>query len=121
MKKKEISVICSLEENIEELDARAIITNEIVRQNQEFAKSKLIDISKEDKTEEEEQKDKLIKQFLIAIDNFIIIRPFFNTYSMIAGYPWFLDWMRDTLISFEGCLLVTKKYEVAKKSFKELC
>ena len=27
---KEISVICSLEENIEELDARAIITNEIV-------------------------------------------------------------------------------------------
>ena len=112
---KEISVICSLEENIEELDARAIITNEIVRQNQEFAKSKLIDISKEDKTEEEEQKDKLIKQFLIAIDNFIIIRPFFNTYSMIAGYPWFLDWMRDTLISFEGCLLVTKKYEVAKK------
>ena len=49
---KEISVICSLEENIEELDARAIITNEIVRQNQEFAKSKLIDISKEDKTEE---------------------------------------------------------------------
>lgn len=112
---KEISVICSLEENIEELDARAIITNEIVRQNQEFAKSKLIDISKEDKTEEEEQKDKLIKQFLIAIDNFIIIRPFFNTYSMIAGYPWFLDWMRDTLISFEGCLLVTKKYEIAKK------
>ena len=34
---------------------------------------------------------------------------------MIAGYPWFLDWMRDTLISFEGCLLVTKKYEIAKK------
>ena len=112
---KEISVICSLEENIEELDARAIITNEIVRQNQEFAKSKLIDISKEDKTEEEEQKDKLIKQFLIAIDNFIIIRPFFNTYSMIAGYPWFLDWMRDTLISFEGLFLVTKKFDKAKK------
>ena len=117
---KEISVICSLEENIEELDARAIITNEIVRQNQEFAKSKLIDISKEDKTEEEEQKDKLIKQFLIAIDNFIIIRPFFNTYSMIAGYPWFLDWGRDTLIAFEGLLLVTKRFKIAKEVLKTM-
>ena len=74
----------------------------------------IIDISKEDKTEEEEQKDKLIKQFLIAIDNFIIIRPFFNTYSMIAGYPWFLDWGRDSLISFEGLLLMTKQYKIAK-------
>ena len=37
---------------------------------------------------------------------------------MIAGYPWFLDWMRDTLISFEGIFLVTKKYEIAKKVLK---
>ena len=42
----------------------------------------------------------------------------FDTYSMIAGYPWFLDWMRDTLIAFEGIFLVTKKYEIAKKVLK---
>lgn len=115
---KEISFICSLEENIEELDARAIITNEIIRQNKEFVRSKLVDIAKEHTTEEEKQKDQLIKQFLIAIDNFIIQRPLFDTCSVIAGYPWFLDWMRDTLTSFEGLLLVTKKFKIAKKVLK---
>ena len=34
---------------------------------------------------------------------------------MIAGYPWFLDWMRDTLISFEGIFLVTRKFDIAKR------
>ena len=111
---KIISVICSLEENIEELDARAIITNEVVRQNQEIIRAQLID-KKENKTEQEEKRDQVIKQLLIAVDNFIIKRPLFNTYSIIAGYPWFLDWMRDTLISFEGLLLVTKKYDIAKE------
>ena len=112
---KEISFICSLENNIEELDVRAIITNEIVRLGQEFNKSLLINNRKENKTEEEKERDKLIKSFLIAGDNFIIKRPLFNTYSIIAGYHWFLDWMRDALISFEGLLLIPKKYDIAKK------
>lgn len=112
---KEISFICSLEENIEELDARAIITNEIIRLCQEFNKSLLIDNRKSNKTKEELMRDDLIKQFLIAGDNFIIKRPLFNTYSIIAGYHWFLDWMRDTLISFEGLLLIPKKFDIAKK------
>jgi len=111
---KEISIICSLEANIEELDARAIITNEIVRLCQEFNKSLLIDNRKENKTKEELMRDDIIKQFLIAADNFIIKRPLFQTYSIIAGYHWFLDWMRDTLISFEGLLLVSKKYDIAR-------
>ena len=114
---KQISLICSLEENIDELDARAIITNEVVRQNEEIMKSQLIKNS-EEKTQDEQKNDQLIKQFLIAADNFIIKRPLFNTYSLIAGYPWFLDWMRDTLISFEGILLVTNKFNIAKKVLK---
>lgn len=102
---KEISFICSTEENIEELDARALILKETIRLNKIFNKSGLLGTDK----------DELIKTFLIATDNFIIKRPLFNTYSAIAGYPWFLDWMRDTLISFEGLFLVTKRFENAKK------
>ena len=112
---KEISFICSLEENIEELDVRTIITKEIVRYGEMFIKTELINNRKENKSEAEIERDKLIKSFLIAGDNFIIQRPLFNTYSIIAGYPWFLDWMRDTLIAFEGLLLIPKKYEIAKK------
>ena len=112
---KEISFICSLEENIEELDVRTIITKEIVRYGEMFIKTELINNRKENKSEAEIERDKLIKSFLIAGDNFIIQRPLFNTYSIIAGYSWFLDWMRDTLIAFEGLLLIPKKYEIAKK------
>ncbi len=115
---KEISIICSLEKDIESLDARAIITNEVVRQNREFIRSQLIDSKKENKTEKENLKEQLIKQLLVASDNFIIEVPSLNTCSIIAGYPWFSDWMRDTLISFEGLLLITKKYKIAKKVLK---
>ena len=115
---KDVSFVCSVEENIEELDARAIITNEKARLTETFNESGLINNKKTNKTEEEKSRDELIKTFLIATDNFIIKRPLFNTYSAIAGYPWFLDWMRDTLISFEGLFLITKKYDKAKKVLK---
>ena len=109
---KQISFICSLEENIEKLDAKTIITKEKARLTKSINETGLI------KDETDENKKELIKTFLIAIDNFIIKRPNFDTYSIIAGYPWFLDWMRDTLISFEGLLLATKKYDIAKKVLK---
>ena len=109
---KQISFICSLEENIEELDSRTIITKEKARLTKNINETGLM------KNETDEKRKELIKTFLVAIDNFIIKRPGFDTYSMIAGYPWFLDWMRDTLIAFEGIFLVTKKYEIAKKVLK---
>lgn len=34
--------------------------------------------------------------------------------SIIAGYPWFTDWGRDTMISLEGLTLATKRYQVAE-------
>lgn len=69
---KEISFICSTEENIEELDARALIMKETIRLCKMFNESRLIDDSKVDKTKEEKERDELIKTFLIATDNFII-------------------------------------------------
>jgi len=106
---KQISFVCSLEKNIEELDARAIITKEKARMTKMINSSGLI------KEEKDEKRKEFIKTILIAGDNFIIKRPEFYTYSMIAGYPWFLDWMRDTLIAFEGIFLVTQKHDIAKK------
>lgn len=112
LEEKQISFICSLEENIDEIDARAIITKEKARLSKTINASGII------KEETNETKKELIKTLLVACDNFIIKRPMFDTYSMIAGYPWFLDWMRDTLIAFEGIFLVTQKYDIAKKVLK---
>ena len=56
----------------------------------------------------------ILRYFAIAADNFIVYRPSFGYHTIIAGYPWFLDWGRDALISFEGLILMQKKYKYAK-------
>ena len=33
--------------------------------------------------------------------------------TVIAGYPWFTDWGRDTFISLPGLCLVTGRWEIA--------
>jgi len=35
--------------------------------------------------------------------------------SIIAGYPWFADWGRDTMIALPGLLLVTGRFEQARQ------
>ena len=112
---KEISFVCSLEENIEQINVKDLINKEIVRLGEIFNKSLLIDNKKTKKTKKELEQDELIKQFLIAADNFVVYRPNFSLHTLIAGYPWFLDWGRDSLISFEGLLLVTKIFDIARE------
>ena len=111
---KELSFVCSLEENIEEIDVKDLIEKEISRQEKEIEKADLID-KNSSKTKAQKNKDGLLKEFLVAIDNFIVYRPNFKLHTIIAGYPWFLDWGRDTLISFEGLLLKTKKFDIARE------
>ena len=111
---KEISFVCSLEENIEEKDVKELMEKEIARIDREIEKTGLIP-EKEKKTKKELNEDELTKTFLKAIDNFIVYRPNFRLHTIIAGYPWFLDWGRDTLIAFEGLLLVTKNFDIARE------
>ena len=117
---KEISFVCSLEENIEQINVKDLINGEITRLENLFNQSLLIDYTKEKKTKAEQEKDELIKTYLIATDNFVVYRPNFRLHTIIAGYPWFLDWGRDTLIAFEGLLLVTKRFDIAKEVLKTM-
>jgi len=112
---KEISFICSFEENIDEIDSEQMISNEIRRQAELYNKSLLIDNKNKNKTKQQLEDDELKRTFLTAIDNFIVFRPTFGLHTVIAGYPWFLDWGRDALISFEGLFLKTKRFEQARE------
>ena len=112
---KAISFVCSLEENIDEINVKKLIDNEIIRLNKIFNESLLIDNREKNKTKKEIEKDELVKEYLIAADNFVVYRPSFRLHTLIAGYPWFLDWGRDSLISFEGILLIPKRFEIAKE------
>ena len=103
---KEITFICSLNEEIENKNVKEVITNEILRLRKLFKKSKLLD----DKCDE-----KMLQQYLISADNFIAYRKSTKLHTILAGFPWFLDWGRDSLISFEGLLLIPHRYDIAKE------
>lgn len=112
---KDLSFICSLENNIEEIDVKKVIDQEIIRLNNLIIQSNLIDIKKENNSEEDKGYRKLIEKYVIAADNFVVNRPNFNLHTMIAGYPWFLDWGRDSMIAFEGIFLIPKRYDLARE------
>lgn len=57
----------------------------------------------------------LVKKYIIASDNFIVYRKRRRLHTLIAGYPWFLDWGRDAYIAFEGLLLVPKRFDIARE------
>ncbi len=59
-----------------------------------------------------------VRHLVLAADQFIVRRsgPHGLTgYSVIAGYPWFGDWGRDTIISLPGLAMATGRLEVARE------
>jgi predicted glycogen debranching enzyme len=68
----------------------------------------------------------------LAADQFIVARPDYSQQqtnqfplrlspdrkTIIAGYPWFTDWGRDTMISLPGLLLHTGRYSEARGLLK---
>jgi len=118
-KLKDITFVASLEENIEEIDGKLSISKEIARISEVVYDSGLLSSNfneqKEIGNRKELEKIELIRNFVISADNFIVYRPALGLHTIIAGYPWFLDWGRDTLIAFEGLLLKTKRYNIAKE------
>jgi predicted glycogen debranching enzyme len=62
-------------------------------------------------------KDPFIRQLILAADQFIVDRGEGKT--IIAGYHWFSDWGRDTMISLPGLTLATNRPEIAKSVLSE--
>lgn len=59
-----------------------------------------------------------IHQLVLAADQFIVKRSLPEDpegRSIIAGYPWFGDWGRDTMIALPGLTLATGRPEIAKQ------
>lgn len=48
-----------------------------------------------------------------SADHFIVYRRSTGSKTIIAGYPWFTDWGRDTMISLPGLTLATGRYDDA--------
>ncbi len=68
-------------------------------------------------------------RLIVASDQFIVARPDYSKpepvlqlspdrKTIIAGYPWFTDWGRDSMISLPGLLLCTGRYSEARGLLK---
>lgn len=108
---KDISFVCGFEENIEEINLIDTLKKEVKRTDELLEQTELL----KETNEMPKEKSKLLKELIKATDQFIVYRPTFGLHTIIAGYPWFLDWGRDSLIAFEGLLLKTKRYDIAKE------
>jgi predicted glycogen debranching enzyme len=72
--------------------------------------------------------DEVVKQLVLAADQFIVKKPIYGgsssnnptgeddprTTTIIAGYHWFTDWTRDTMIALPGLCLSVGRYDDAK-------
>jgi predicted glycogen debranching enzyme len=65
-----------------------------------------------------------LKWLVQAADSFIVKRASTGKKSVIAGYHWFDDWGRDSLISLPGLTLVTGRFKDAQEillTFERYC
>ncbi|EOU1807268.1 amylo-alpha-1,6-glucosidase [Clostridium perfringens] len=97
--RKKVYLLCTIE-NEENFDCEKIIENEEKRINSlknTFDDSRI-----------------LAKYLPIAGDQFIVNRESIKGKTILAGYPWFLDWGRDAMIAINGLTLSTGRLEDAK-------
>ncbi len=60
-----------------------------------------------------------MQRLVVAADDFIVARKTPDGHAgctVIAGYPWFADWGRDTLISLPGLFLHTRRFDEARQA-----
>ncbi|OHB62011.1 MAG: hypothetical protein A2167_06920 [Planctomycetes bacterium RBG_13_46_10] len=60
--------------------------------------------------------DRSFKVLCLAADQFIVKRQLNRHHrtTILAGFPWFVDWGRDAFIALPGLLLLTNRYDEAK-------
>ncbi|MCR1952576.1 amylo-alpha-1,6-glucosidase [Clostridium sp. DSM 100503] len=97
---KKFYIICTLEENISKTGF------EIEKEYKKRA---------EDLVKKAGYNDNFANNLVKASDHFIVNRNSTGLKTILAGYPWFTDWGRDTMIAFEGLVLCTKRFEDARE------
>lgn len=101
--KENFSIIFTLE-NVKPLNIDALINEEIERQKEIITKSGF--------------NHPIAKTLVRASDAFLSERVSTNGKTILAGYPWFEDWGRDTMFGILGGCISTKRFNEGKDIFK---
>ena len=71
-----------------------------------------------------ELKDEYANTLVMAANDYITYRESTKGKSILAGFPFFEDWGRDTMIALFGCTITTKQFDDAKsilRTFMKYC
>lgn len=99
---KVLDIVYSTKKTIQTLDS--LIENETKRQLELLEHSQI--------------KDEIGKQLVKSADQFLVDRESTNGKTLMAGYPFFADWGRDTMIAMVGCCISTRRFDEAKSIFR---
>jgi predicted glycogen debranching enzyme len=58
------------------------------------------------------------RQLVLAADQFVVLTS--NGTAVVAGYPWFGDWSRDSFTSYEGLFLTTNRYDEGRELLEHM-
>lgn len=98
-------------------DSTPNLDGESALRSQHAHEQRLLDRWRIDRETQAEVTPSWVRHLVLAADQFIVNRSHPNNpqgKTIIAGYPWFTDWGRDTMISLPGLTLVTGRPEVAR-------
>lgn len=59
-------------------------------------------------------KPPVVQRLVLAADQFLARRKSTGGFTIVAGYPWFSDWGRDSMISLTGLCLSTGRFQEAR-------
>lgn len=62
--------------------------------------------------------EELPSQLAVSANQYISDRVSTGKQTILAGFPFFEDWGRDTMISLPGCCLATRQFDTAKAIFE---
>jgi predicted glycogen debranching enzyme len=75
-------------------------------------------VPRPDFTQAQKASDLVLRKLTRAANDFVVYRKApdgTDGTTVIAGYPWFSDWGRDTMIAFPGLFLVPRRIEQARQ------
>jgi len=98
LSKKQVATVIASTEQRDTGQASAVRESELQRR-QQLAASSPVD-------------DPLVCALTVAADQYLARRG--EDWTVIAGYPWFTDWGRDTMISLPGLTLFAGRTDIAK-------
>ena len=106
---RELEVAYSLERNFLKEGKEARLVEKMQERERERQRTLL---------EQAGLKHECARELVRSADQFVVQRRSTNGKTILAGYPFFADWGRDTMIALTGCCLSTGRFEDAKNIFR---